>query len=206
MNRSTKKLIGMALGFFAALTLTIACSHSTTQTTQLPQSQVAYPVAQILPVQAVTTPLPSTCLPALPKVMNLDGQLVPELIGRVQTNGVEYRIYNFQAPSQLGVVQHLVQITNGQCKSLATNATGDDVYLHQVVPLPIAQQLALAQLQWAIDRAGGKEAFQAQLNQALQQLPAGETIKIPEEEQWALQQKGINLPAEIEVIPAPQSR
>ncbi|MGG6263117.1 hypothetical protein ACQ4M3_07540 [Leptolyngbya sp. AN03gr2] len=165
--------------------------------------------ARILPLdpQVVSQPLPVNCLPdRVPGISNPSNQLSFALTARVLADGNEYRLYQVsrkQQPNDAGF-EHLVQIVNGQCRRLATNAMGNDnLYFHRIVSIPIARQLALARLQQAVSKVGGAQAFQARLSERFRQLPQGEIVPIPEEEAWALEQLQITLPANVRVVPAP---
>lgn len=163
--------------------------------------------SKILPiVQDVSTQsLPLECLPTnLPDVNDPAQDLSFELIARVKADKSEYRMYRASRTQEPGPFPYLIRVVENRCQVLLTNPMGDDnVFLHQVVPLPVARQLALAQLQYSVNKAGGIDTFRTQLEQQLQQTPQSEPLRMPEEEVWAFEQLQLPLPPNVKVVPAP---
>jgi hypothetical protein len=157
--------------------------------------------------QTAAQPLAPSCLPSqLPGISDPASQLSFELVGRSQANETEYRVYRVtrKQASERPAFTHIVALSNRGCRALATNAMGDDnLYLHRLMPLSAARQLALSQLQFFVKRAGGVEAFQSRLDQQIAKSASKEPLVLPEEEVWAFERMGLKLPSNIRVVPAP---
>lgn len=165
------------------------------------------PKILLIDAQTSAQSLSPACLPGkVPGISDPATQLNLVLVARVGVRDSEYRVYNVtrnQRPN-LPPFSHVVRIAKNQCQPLATNATGDaNVYLHQFLPIEIARQLSLAQLQFFVDRAGGKAVFQQRLDQGFERIPPTEPVVMPEEEVWAFQQLQLTLPPNVKVVPAP---
>lgn len=162
---------------------------------------------KILPiVQPVSTQsLPLECLPTnMPDVNDPAQDLSFELIARVRAGKSEYRMYRASRIQESSSFPYLIRLMGNRCQVLLTNPMGDDnVFLHQVAPLPVARQLALAQLQFFVNKAGGIDRFRVQLEQQLQQTPQTEPLQMAEEDVWAFEQLQLPLPPNVKIVPAP---
>ncbi|MDX2099628.1 MAG: hypothetical protein SFW36_17765 [Leptolyngbyaceae cyanobacterium bins.59] len=161
-------------------------------------SALLLPSASFLPgIQAVAQPteLPSSCYPRIPATQPVDVRLAR--IGATTYQGTEYRLYHVDTPGRQFL--YVAAIKGKQCKSAYSNPMGDEnLYFHKTLPLPVARQMALSQVDFAIREAGGIQVFRTRFNQ----LPQG--FSLAEEEVWALGQRGIQLPAGIRVVKANQ--
>ena len=85
------------------------------------------------------------------------------------------------------------------CRSLLPE---NDPVLSHYIPLQLARELALQRYTRVLQEQGGREAYQQQLTDYLTGAPEGTRSEFPPEHIWALEQLGIELPANsYEVLP-----
>ena len=93
-----------------------------------------------------------------------------------------------------GGYQEVLIYVNSQenCQSLLPE---DDPVLSHYISLNVARELALQRYTHVLREQGGKEAYQQQLNEYLTSTAEGTRSEFPQEYIWALEQLGIELPA-----------
>lgn len=142
---------------------------------------------------AQSTDLPASCYPRIPATRPANIQVTR--ITSTTYQGTEYRLYHVDAPGRKFL--YVAALKGNRCQSAYSNPMGDeDFYFHKALPLPVARQMALGQVDFAIREAGGIDPFRKRF----EQLPAG--LAFAEEEVWALRQRRIQLPAGIKVVKA----
>jgi len=116
-----------------------------------------------------------------------------EPIGSTQYNGSTYYLL---AAYEAGdsVSSDLVISTQGnQCAIDFYNPMGDAIALSSELPQPVARQLTLARYRIQLQQLGQAE-FQRQINEAAQGNPTWF-----DEEVWALQQLGLEVPGSVQI-------
>lgn len=118
-----------------------------------------------------------------------------EIIGSTRLSGRTYYLLAAYAEGQARPTDLVISTEGESCQEEFFNPMGDRLSLAQFLPQSVARQLTLARLRRAIEQAGSAAAFQQQVNQAAEN---GNSVWF-EEEAWALQQLGIDIPSNVQV-------
>jgi hypothetical protein len=122
-------------------------------------------------------------------------QIIP--ISETEFQGQTYHLLSVYFSSDPHPSNLIIASTYDSCQEVFYNPMGDAIALSQVVPQEVAQQLTLGRYQREIERIG-LDAFQQQVSQS---APSRESVTWAEEEVWALQQLGIEIPSNVQVSP-----
>ena len=140
--------------------------------------------------------VPAALQPCLPRSLER-----VEILGQVQQE--QQKLYLLGASLGDRYWELLVQQDEAGC--LLIKGQQDTEPLRAYIPIEVAQQLALQRYQRRIEEAGGLEAFQKGFTEHMAQRSPGEITYLAPEAVWALQQLGVEIPADSYQIRQPHT-
>jgi len=140
--------------------------------------------------QTSLTEVKSTCIP--------EGVVRTQPVTTVSEKGIQYRLLDAYTEGASMPFSLLVSLKGESCQILLSNPMNDFYPYHRVVPLQVAQHLALGELRYSMNKLGGMDKFLA----TLQPRSEGSSWEFAEEDIWALQHLGITPPKNIKVVRA----
>lgn len=154
-----------------------------------------------VPVQS-STAIPKSVVACIPESVPNAVTKQAQLIAQTEYQGKAYYFLEIATKNEPTTWDLIVAVdASARCEAVFGNPMGDVVSLANFVPLQVARQLELQILKNAIQLAGGKQKFQAQL---LQSAPSQSSYWTTEQ-LWALKQLGLRPPQNITVI-SPQAK
>lgn len=134
--------------------------------------------------------IPASCLP-----VGL-GTLRTELVTEVREDEIKYRLLDAYLPRDAMPFSVLVSLKDEQCKLLYSNPMNDFYPYSRVVKQSVARQLALGELRYSINKAGGIDKFRSTLQPNLKDS----SWQFSEEDFWAFKQVGIAVPKSVKAL------
>jgi hypothetical protein len=181
------------------ISLTTACSVKATPTAL---SSPTNPTPKVTLVQTqVDNKIPKKLYACLPKQV----QKLKLLAHSNTNNSIYYLVGIYQLPQHFNGTEPppeyqetLVELDNIGCSVVISKEKKGAVSLTQYVSEKVARELSLQTYKQAIEEAGGKDKFQHLILEDENQ--AGYISYYFPEDVWALQQLGIRLPANIQIV------
>ena len=134
--------------------------------------------------------IPSSCLP-----VGL-GTLRTELVTEVREDDTKYRLLDAYLPGDAKPFSVLVSLKDNQCNLLYSNPMNDFYPYSRVVKQSVARQLALGELRYSINNAGGIDKFRSTLQPDLR----NSSWQFSQEDIWAFNQAGITVPRTFKLV------
>jgi len=151
-------------------------------------------VSVVMSWSVASAQLPATVQSCIPTQTHLPITR-SEIIGSTRLSGRTYYLLAAYAEGQTSPTDLVISTEGESCQEEFFNPMSDRLSLTQFLPQSVARQLTLARLRRAMAQAGSAAAFQQQVDQAAEN---GNPVWF-EEEAWALQQLGINIPANVQI-------
>jgi hypothetical protein len=140
--------------------------------------------------------VPSNILPCIPQENRQPiSQVLP--ISQTEYQGQTYHLLSVYFSADPRPSSLVIASTYDSCQEVFYNPMGDAIALSRVVPQDVAQQLTLGRYQKEIEQIG-IDAFRQQVTQS---ASSNAVVTWAEEEVWALQQLGIEIPSNVQVSP-----
>ncbi|MCL1474873.1 hypothetical protein [Argonema antarcticum] len=134
--------------------------------------------------------IPSSCLP-----VGL-GTLRTEFVTEVREDDIKYRLLDAYLPGDAMPFSVLVSLKDERCELLYSNPMNDFYPYSRVVKQSVARQLALGELRYSINKAGGIDKFRSTLQPSLKDS----SWQFSEEDLWAFKQVGIAVSTSVKAL------